>query len=119
MKAISIQQPWAWLIVNGYKDVENRSWPTKYRGTIAIHAGKKFDYDGHFWVLNNFPELEIPEVHTAYNRGGIVGVSSIIDCVTSYDSEWFFGKYGFVLSGSSPKPLIPLRGQLGIFEWRT
>lgn len=48
--ALSIQQPWAWLLVNGFKPVENRSWPTKVRGRIAIHAGKKFDYEGYRWV---------------------------------------------------------------------
>ena len=31
MKAISIRQPWAWLVVNGHKDVENRTWRTKHR----------------------------------------------------------------------------------------
>jgi len=43
MKAILIRQPWAWLIVHGYKDVENRTWSTKYRGPILIHAGKTLD----------------------------------------------------------------------------
>jgi hypothetical protein len=40
MKALSIRQPWAWLIVNGYKDIENRSWATKFRGPVLIHAAK-------------------------------------------------------------------------------
>ena len=39
LKAISIRQPWAWLIVNGYKDVENRTWKAKYTGALLIHAG--------------------------------------------------------------------------------
>ena len=39
LKAISIRQPWAWLIVNGYKDVENRIWATSLRGRVLIHAG--------------------------------------------------------------------------------
>ena len=37
MKAISIRQPWAWLIVQGYKDIKNRTWAAKYRGPILIH----------------------------------------------------------------------------------
>ncbi|MEI3544750.1 MAG: ASCH domain-containing protein [Alphaproteobacteria bacterium] len=40
---LSIRQPWAWLIVNGYKDIENRTWPTHFRGKVLIHAGKKWD----------------------------------------------------------------------------
>ena len=43
MKALSIKQPWAWLIVNGYKDIENRTWKTNYRGTFLVHASKGFD----------------------------------------------------------------------------
>src|SRR5690349_14501124 len=43
MKALSIRQPWAWLIVNGHKPVENRSWPTKYTGKLLIHAGQRFE----------------------------------------------------------------------------
>lgn len=39
-KALSIQQPWASLIITGNKLVENRTWATKWRGTLAIHAGK-------------------------------------------------------------------------------
>lgn len=39
MKALSVRQPWAWLIVNGYKDIENRDWSTQQRGRIWIHTG--------------------------------------------------------------------------------
>jgi ASCH domain len=38
MKALPIRQPYAWLIVNGHKDIENRAWPTKFRGRVLIHA---------------------------------------------------------------------------------
>ena len=41
MKALSIRQPWAWLIVNGYKDIENRTWSTDFRGRVYVHAGRK------------------------------------------------------------------------------
>jgi hypothetical protein len=44
--ALSVRQPWAWAIVSGYKDVENRSWPTNYRGTLFIHAGQRLDRAG-------------------------------------------------------------------------
>lgn len=40
MKALSIRQPWAWLIVHGGKDIENRSWHTKFRGRFLVHAAK-------------------------------------------------------------------------------
>ncbi|SFE11050.1 ASCH domain-containing protein [Paenibacillus algorifonticola] len=43
MKAITIIQPWATLIALGEKKFETRSWSTKHRGELAIHAGKKVD----------------------------------------------------------------------------
>jgi len=43
--ALSIRQPWAWLIVNGWKDIENREWSTRFRGRLLIHAGKQIESD--------------------------------------------------------------------------
>jgi len=37
-KVLVIRQPWAWLIVHGYKDIENRTWKTRYRGALLIQA---------------------------------------------------------------------------------
>ena len=45
MKAQTVQQPWAWCLFHG-KDVENRSWDTKHRGELAIHAGKRISERG-------------------------------------------------------------------------
>jgi hypothetical protein len=39
-KALSIRQPWAHLIVAGIKQIENRTWTTRYRGPLLIHAGQ-------------------------------------------------------------------------------
>jgi hypothetical protein len=114
MKALSIQQPWAWLIVNGYKDVENRDWPTNVRGRILIHAGKKFDEASYTSLLGR-AELHLPH-RAAFERGGIVGEATIIGCVEESDSEWFVGYYGFVLTGAKPLPFRAVRGQLGFFD---
>lgn len=110
---LSIQQPWAWLITNGFKDIENRDWPTRIRGIIGIHAGLKIDRDGEAFVLKNFPLIGLPDV---YATGGIVGRATLVDCVQESDSEWFFGKFGFVLRDAEPLPLIRCRGQLGFFR---
>jgi hypothetical protein len=111
--ALSIQQPWAWLIVNGHKPVENRDWSTNVRGWIGIHAGKKVDDEGWLWVRQNFPRIALPE---HFETGGIVGRARLVDCVRQYDSPWFFGDYGFVLADAQPLALIPCRGQLGFFR---
>jgi hypothetical protein len=114
MKALSIHQPWAWLIVNGYKDVENRKWWTDFRGQFLVHAGKQFDYDGYRWVRSN-SRINMPEINK-FEMGGIVGSAEIIACVTQYDSQWFFGPYGFVLKNARILKFVPLRGKLNFFN---
>ncbi len=115
MKALSIQQPWAWLIVNRHKPVENRGWPTAIRGQVLIHAGQKFDQAGYELVRDCYPEIEMP-APTEFPRGGIVGAASITDCVTYLKSSWFTGRYGFLLDDARPLPFVPYRGQLGFFN---
>ena len=106
MKIISIKQPWAWLIVHGKKDVENRSWPTKYRGPILVHAPAKPDRIAKHGLIVDFASLD---------RGGIVGITEIVDCVTTHPSKWFTNAgYAFVLRNSRPLPFIPCNGALGI-----
>jgi hypothetical protein len=51
-----------------------------------------------------------------YALGGIVGKATVVDCVRSHPSKWFFGPYGFILGDASPLPFIPPRGQLGFFK---
>lgn len=115
MKALSIQQPWAWLIVNGYKHVENRTWPTKYRGEFLIHAGKKKDADGFIFAQERGVKYPVDD-SAMHLIGGIVGIGEIVDCVTMRDDPWFFGPYGFVIQNARPLPFRPLRGMLGFFE---
>ena len=116
MKALSVQQPWAWLIVNGYKDgVENRSWATNVRGDVAIHAGKKVDVEGYEWVQEEFPEIPLPPID-ALERGGIVGRARLTDCITAMISKWFFGPFGFLFKDAMPLPFVSWRGQLGFFD---
>lgn len=115
LPCISVLQPYAWLIVNGIKPVENRTWATKFRGRILIHAGKKYpkgEYEDDFvtWHTAGYPRSREEMI------GGIVGEAVITDCVTQHPSSFFFGPYGFVLAEAKAYPkLIPYRGQLGIF----
>lgn len=127
-KALSIMQPWAWLIVNGYKSIENRDWPTRFRGPVAIHAGKKIDSDAHRDLCSGIHPVtgERDLEGTSYpgcfclppETGGIVGVAEIVDCITASDDDWFVGKHGFVLRAAKPVSFIPVRGALGFFDWR-
>ncbi|MGI2031960.1 ASCH domain-containing protein [Rhizobium panacihumi] len=129
-KALSIMQPWAWLIVNGHKDIENRDWPTRFRGPVAIHAGKKLDETAAICLDRGYHPVSsrlvrIADDGQAYERGGIVGVAEIVDCIPHENSdlqdtcsEWFVGKYGFVIRNARPVDFIPVRGALGFFDWR-
>jgi hypothetical protein len=104
IRALSIKQPYPHNIFHDGKDVENRDWPTKGRGWFLIHAGvSKSELD-----KDDPAEMAMP-------RGGIVGAARVVDCVTSMNSIWFFGRYGFVLRDAFPMPLVPCRGQLGFF----
>lgn len=110
MKALSILQPWAWLIVNGHKDIENRSWETRFRGRFIVHAGKKWGREQREdleYVREEFPHLVLPE---RFDLGGIVGAATVVDCVTSSKSPWFIGKHGFVLKDGATHTFIPWRG---------
>lgn len=71
MKALTICQPWAHLIVTGEKRVENREWSTKYRGPLLIHAGKS-----RAW-LDDGPEVD--EAEMAF--GAVVGIANLAACL--------------------------------------
>lgn len=118
MKAITIQQPWAWLIVAGVKDVENRTWVTNHRGPILIHAAKVVDLDGYAWLKKQ--GVAMPTLPKLV-KGAIIGKAYLHRCTNYATSKWHVnGQYGFYLRDASPiDPPIPYRGQLGIFEVTT
>jgi len=122
MKAISVRQPWAFLLSNGFKDVENRTWSTKHRGPFLIHAGQTFDYDGYAWVKQRFPNIEMPAIGN-FELGGIVGQANLVDCLPPdshlagrCNSPWYEGEYGFVVCNAKPLPFSPMKGKLHFFE---
>lgn len=117
MKALSIQQPWAWLVVNGHKDIENRTWKTRHRGRFAVHASKTFDLKGYHFVQRHFPHIEMPE-SGEFEKGGIVGFADITDCITERPSlsPWFSGPVGFALENASPCEFKAMPGRLNFFE---
>lgn len=115
MKALSIRQPYAWLIAQGIKDIENRTWVTGYRGPVLIHAGKAYpkrDYEDDF---DCYAGRGYPDSREAIT-GGIVGMATITGCVSRSDSRWWIGPYGFTLSNAVACPLIPCVGALGFFD---
>ena len=118
MKALSIRQPWAYLITHGLKPVENRTWNTKVRGEILIHASKGFDKAGYDWVRENFPAIFLP-LPQEFERGGVVGSANLYAVATAASSPWFSGPFGFCLDKAKPLPFVPMLGRLGFFDVMT
>ena len=111
MKVIVIRQPWAWLIVNGFKDVENRSWATHYRGTLLIQAAARKPAPEDLAYARR-RGVKLPD---DFDLGGIVGCVQLDECVHKSRSKWFEGPIGWVLSKPRKLPFVALKGQLGLF----
>ena len=73
MKVLTIKQPWATLIMQGDKRFEFRSWQTKYRGDLLIHAGKGIDKEAMKRLVKYLLD-EIP-------LGKILGKVTLVDCI--------------------------------------
>lgn len=125
--ALSIQQPWAWLIVNGFKDLENRTWalPDKYLGaTVLIHASARPPFS-----IATARDL-VSEIHARYGIpgglrypaegrgvGGIVGVARFTGCTRDHVSPWAArGQWHWLIAEARPLPFMPCKGRLGFFR---
>lgn len=136
MRALSLLQPWASLVILGLKTIETRSWDAdeRYAGVIAIHASKALKRDEveifhESPFLEAFAELGIDAI-SLLPRAAILGTVRLTGChkVETFTKisarERAFGNYGneegqrwdWVLE--DPKPLevpIPARGMLGLW----
>lgn len=126
MKVITIKQPWATLIAKGYKEYEFRTWKTKYRGDILIHAGKGIDKK----AMSRFEDLKLE-----YPTGCIIAKAKITDCiyvddefrkqVVSKNNKVYKGiaqkdnweGYGFKLENVQEIKPIPINGKLSLWDY--
>lgn len=125
MKAISMMQPYAWLFSNGYLTIDDRTWPLRYRGEIAIHASKQFHRQYYDFLCQN-TTLELPSP-ADFEQGGVVGIAELTGClqpVTVSPSKLNIrrshfgtaGFYGFVFEQARCIPFQPCRGNRGLFD---
>jgi len=117
MKALSIKQPFAELILQGKKKIELRKWNTKFRGEFLVHASRNPDKD----AMKKFGFRELP-------LGAIVGKAKLIDVKKYFNEEEhrkdenlhlassIWGSYGFILENIKRVEPINYKGQLGFFE---
>ena len=143
MKVITLQDPWASLVMWGEKKIETRSWKTNYRGPLLIHASKnpkKINLDlafrEPFWSVLKPHFIENSDL---YYPGCIIAKCNLVDCLKivfrSYfdahlenrqkvrGNEFHFGDYApgrfaWILEDIEPlENPIPAKGQLGLWEF--
>lgn len=124
--ALSVRQPWAWVIVFGGKDVENRGEMAIQRGgmraqvgkRIAIHAAKGMTREEYESACDFMAGIGVTCPPAAdLLRGGIIGTAYLASVVKEHTSPWFFGPRGLCLIRPEPVPFIGASGELGMFPW--
>jgi hypothetical protein len=133
VKTLSGRQPWWWAILHAGKRIENRTWNTRYRGPILLHAASgctRGEYERAIrWMLDAGvldPGLAVPPLDQM-PRGGIVGRARIVGVIEPHCPAVLYPagvvrawhmpeQFGFVLADVAPLPFAPCCGRLGIFE---
>ena len=124
MKVLTIKEPWATLIIDGYKEYEFRSWKTNYRGKILIHAGMTLEKE----VAERFKNYNLE-----YSKGEIIGEAIITDCILVdekfnnelnninglvYGKNNHSNKYAWKLENVKKyNKKIPVKGKLGLWNY--
>lgn len=142
MKAITVWQPWAGALAAGIKANETRSWPTKYRGPIAIHSAKKSFHE--CWLRYTTDEakeaicwlLDLPKIFNCeehFPLGCVLATAELVDCIEitpeyvatlSPDElalgDYTLGRYAWQLRNAVllPKP-IPVKGGQRLWNWES
>lgn len=110
MKALSIRQPYAELIISGKKKIEYRNWNTTFRGQFYVHAPEIIERDA----------IEIYKVHRSkLVTGAIIGKVTLYDVkhFTSDEALRIMYRYGFLLKKPQRfKKPIPFSGKQHFFE---
>ena len=123
MKALTIRQPWASLIVHGPKRIENRKTLRHYRGPLLIHAGAYLPPAEYLAALQFARYLRTA---MSLQGGGIIGICDVVDCLepgdlspnglTDADLQWWQPDcYGLVLANVRPLPFVACKGRLGLW----
>lgn len=124
MKVLTIKEPWASLIISGYKEYEFRSWKTNYRGKILIHSGLSLERDN---------ALKFKDYNLNYGNGEIIVEAILTDCIpVTKEFEDDLYKINPLVYGKSEhtrvyawrlenivmyEERIPCRGKLGLWNY--
>jgi len=136
MKALTVSEPWATLIMFAGKDVENRTWQLNYRGPLIIHAGKRMEpRDSSGWDSLAFhaarrfdPTCRAPDAYVLPEFGGLLelvrpgyalGIVDVIGCdeADGYSPWECPGQWHIRLANPRPfREPFQTTGQLGLFN---
>lgn len=120
LRVLTIRQPWAWAIMEGVKDVENREWTTDYRGPLLIHAAKAPAFTWSPGQMFPDGETKMPPMEEV-EFGAVLGIVDLDDVVDPEDyppdDPWASGPYCWSLA--DPRRLeapIACKGALGLWK---
>lgn len=112
MKALTVRQPWASLIMAGVKDIENRTWRTKHRGKLTIHAGRadRGPHTREAWHAVAALNLDTP-------TGVLLGTVDLFDITENSASAWAVPEH-YHWQLRNPKRMRPVaaKGRLGLWQ---
>jgi hypothetical protein len=134
MKVLTVKNPWAWLIIYGGKDIENRMKKINYRGRIAIHCSKLSDYMAYFnkgiedpILRKAFDEVNDRQDEIESLNGKIIGTVNLYNCTypaltkaAEFNSPWAEAEAAWHYWLKDPVAFndpIPARGMLGLWEY--
>jgi len=140
-KAVSLHQPWATMIAIGRKTFETRSWPTRHRGPLAIHAARRLEGENIDRILGGeafdllgraYQHLLLDELTSRrYPLGAIVAVANVVDCIRVGEEtppadpgtieyclgDYTAGRYAWRLEDVQPlKTPVACRGAQGLWD---
>lgn len=105
MKALSIKEPWASLIIEGKKTIELRTWSINYRGPILIHRSGK-----NSGIVGTMEIMDIIEIES------LGQFRSLREKHHAPDTFYKEGLYGWILKNAKPFEFIPCKGRLGLWK---
>jgi hypothetical protein len=132
MRAISVLQPWASLLIRGVLYRQTRPAQTPYRGVLAIHAGSRFPPDARALCHREpYKSLLRRANHDGWSLlpcGVILGTAELVSCTRveefagEADTVPDLGDYQpgrWVWEFTNPVPFVvpmPAAGRLGVFQ---
>lgn len=148
IKALTIWQPYCQFLVRGIKHFETRTWATKYRGPVAIHAAARPAFKGVIGALRTLVKkaslpkalrqivyndsIEPLESIDEYPRGSVVAIGRLVAChqitpkllnkvnpIERIMGNWHLGDYAWEFEDIIEIPQpIPAKGQQGLWTWK-